>query len=159
MRRALRQFEEDRQAREERFQAKRESVFCRQPRLREIDGELRSTMSRIISNALRRGTDPRPAVEALREENLSLQEEKRRLLRQMGLEPDCLDERPACPLCGDTGYQGGRVCTCLRKYYAREQQRELSQMLDLGSQSFDTFRLEWYSDRVEPGKGLSPRRI
>lgn len=158
MRRALQRFEEDRREREERLRERRESVFSRQPRLREIDAELRSTMSRIITSALRHGTDPAAAVEVLREENLSLQSEKRELLARMGLPADCLDEKPACVLCGDTGYQGARVCRCLRKYYAREQQKELSQMLDLGNQSFDTFSLDWYSDCVGEGQRKSARK-
>ena len=157
MRRALQQFEEDRQAREERFQARRESVFRRQPRLHQIEEELRSTMSRIISSALRHGTDPGPAVEVLREENLRIQEEKRQLLNQMGLPQDCLDEKPACALCGDTGYRNGQVCRCLRQYYAREQQKELSRMLDLGSQSFDTFSLDWYPQEYDSSFGRSSR--
>ena len=157
MHRALQQFGEDRQAREERFQARRESVFRRQPRLREIEDELRSTMSRIITSALRHGTDPGPAVEVLREENLRIQEEKRQLLDQMGLPQDCLDEKPACALCGDTGYRNGQVCRCLRQYYAREQQKELSRMLDLGSQSFDTFSLDWYPQEYDSSFGSSAR--
>ena len=157
MRRALQQFEEDRRMREERFQARRESVFRRQPRLREIEDELRSTMSRIITSALRHGTDPGPAVEVLREENLRIQEEKRQLLTQMGLPQDCLDEKPACALCGDTGYRNGQVCRCLRQYYAREQQKELSRMLDLGSQSFDTFSLDWYPQEYDSSFGSSAR--
>lgn len=154
---ALQRFEEDRQAREARFQERRESVFRREPRLREIDAELRATMSRIISSALRYGTDPGPAVEVLREENLRLQEEKRHLLAAMGLPADCLEEKPACALCGDTGYRNGQVCRCLRSYYAREQQKELSRMLDLGGQSFDTFSMDWYSDRFDTENGISPR--
>ena len=157
MRRALQQFEEDRRTREERFQARRESIFRRQPRLREIEDELRSTMSRIITSALRHGTDPGPAVEVLREENLRIQEEKRQLLTQMGLPQDCLDEKPACALCGDTGYRNGQVCRCLRQYYAREQQKELSRMLDLGSQSFDTFSLDWYPQEYNSAYGRSSR--
>ena len=157
MRRALQQFEEERRTREEPFQAPRESIFRRQPRLREIEDELRSTMSRIITSALRHGTDPGPAVEVLREENLRIQEEKRQLLTQMGLPQDCLDEKPACALCGDTGYRNGQVCRCLRQYYAREQQKELSRMLDLGSQSFDTFSLDWYSQEYDADYGRSAR--
>ena len=157
MRRALQRYEEDKRQREEQFQARRESVFRRQPRLREIDSELRSTMSRIITSALRHGTDPAPAVAVLREENLRVQEEKRQLLARMGLPQDCLDEKPACPLCGDTGYRNGQVCRCLRSYYAREQQIELSKMLDLGSQSFDTFSLDWYSGEYNVALDLSPR--
>ena len=157
MHRALRQYEEDKRQREERFQERRESMFRRQPRLRQIEEELGSTMSRIITSALRHGTDPGPAIEVLREENLRIQEEKSRLLAQMNLPQDCLDEKPACSLCGDTGYRNGQVCRCLRQYYAREQQKELSQMLDLGSQSFDTFSLDWYSGEYNDALGLSPR--
>ena len=157
LRRALRRFEEDRQIREERFQQRREDIFRRQPRLREIDTELRGTMSRIIAGALRRGTDPRPAVERLRDENMGLQAERRELLKRLGLPEDALEDKPLCPLCGDTGYRQGRMCRCLERYYTQEQQKELSRMLDLGNQSFDSFSLDWYSDVVEPGKNKSAR--
>lgn len=157
MRRALQRFEEERQARESRFQEWREGVFRRQPRLRQIDAELHATMSRIISDALRRGQDPRPAVRRLRDENLGLQAEKRELLERMGLPEDCLEEKPACTRCGDTGYRDGQLCHCLIAYYAQEQQRELSRMLDLGSQSFDTFSLDWYSDQIAAGQRMSAR--
>ena len=157
MRRAQQRFEEDRAVREESFRRKREAVWNRQPRLREIDGELRSTMSRIIAGALRRGTDPRPAMAVLQDQNLSLQAERTELLTQLGLPADYLEEKPACPLCGDSGYRGEAVCRCLREYYAREQQKELSRMLDLGGQSFDTFSLDWYPDRWEPQLGMTLR--
>ncbi len=158
LRRAIQRFEEDRQERETRFQERRESIFRRQPRLRQIDAELRSTTSRIITSALRRGTDPRPAREVLRDENLSLQEEKRQLLEKMGLPEDCLENKPACALCGDSGYRGGELCRCLRNYYAREQQKELSRMLDLGGQGFENFSLEWYSPEIMPHLGISARK-
>jgi len=157
LRRALQRFEEDRRQREERFQQRREGIYRRQPRLREIDGELRATMSRILATALRQGTDPRAAVESLKKQNLGLQEERKLLLDQMNLPADCLEEKPACPLCGDTGYRNGGMCRCLRAYCAREQQRELSRMLDLGNQSFETFSLEWYSEEASPELGISPR--
>jgi len=157
MRLAQQRFQEDHRDREARFRQRREEIFRRQPRLREIDRELRSTTGRIISSALRHGTDPLPAVEVLREENLALQEEKRMLLAQMGLPEDCLEESPACPGCGDTGYRGGQMCRCLRNYYAREQQKELSRLLDLGGQSFETFSLEWYSEDCNSALGISAR--
>ena len=157
MRRALQRFEEDRRAREARFEERRETVFSRQPRLREIERSLRTTVSRVVAAALRQGEDPRAEVERLRRENLGLQAEKRALLERMGLPENCLEPQPACALCGDTGYRGGQPCRCLRRYYAQEQQRELSRLLDLGSQSFDTFSLDWYSDRAEAGQKRSAR--
>ncbi len=64
-------------------------------------------------------------------------------------------DKPRCVLCGDTGYCGGRICACLQKYYAQEQIRSLSSLLDVGSQSFDTFGLEWYD--TQPGEsGAAP---
>lgn len=157
VRRALRRFEDDKRDREDRARDRRESVFLRQPRLREIDAELRATMSRILSTALRKGTDPRAAVEALKKQNLGLQEERRLLLEGLGLPADCLEKKPACPLCGDSGWREGRMCRCLRAYCAREQQKELSRMLDLGNQSFESFSLEWYSETEDPALGVSPR--
>ncbi|MCI8328508.1 MAG: ATP-binding protein [Oscillibacter sp.] len=157
LRRAVQRFEADRRQREERFQQRREGIFRREPRLGEIDRELRATMSRLISGALRFGTDPGPAVESLRKQNLGLQEERAVLLERMGLPADCLEEKPACPLCGDTGYRDGGMCRCLVHYCAREQQKELSRMLDLGGQSFNAFSLEWYSEEGSPELGISPR--
>jgi DNA replication protein DnaC len=158
MRRALQRFDADKKQREERLRQREETLYAREPRLREIDAELRSTMSKIITSALRRGTDPQPALSVLRDRNLSLQEERAQLLRKMGLPADCLEEKPNCPLCRDTGYRDGAVCRCLKSYYAMEQQKELSQLLDLGSQSFDRFSLDWYATLPDPDMGISPRR-
>lgn len=157
MRRAIQRFEEDKRQREELFHQREKLLFTREPRLREISDELRSTMSHIITSALQKGTDPRPAVAVLRDHNLSLQQERADLLRGMGLSPDDLDEKPNCKKCGDTGYRNGAVCSCLQEYYAREQKKELSTLLDLGRQSFDTFSLDWYSDRISPEAGVAPR--
>ena len=145
MRRALARFSEDKQRRQNQADQRRRTLFAQEPRLAEIDRELRGTMSRIISSALRRGTDPVPAIRVIRDDNLSLQCERRELLEKLGYPADYLEERPRCPLCGDTGYRDGRVCSCLQSYYAREQIQELSRMLDVGSQSFETFRLDYYS--------------
>mgnify|MGYP000856913336 CR=1 FL=1 len=49
------------------------------------------------------------------------------------------------------------MCDCLKRLCAQEQIRELSKLLDLGEQSFDTFRLDYYSQAKWPGRGVSPR--
>ena len=49
------------------------------------------------------------------------------------------------------------MCRCLQKLCAQEQIRELSKLLDLGEQSFDTFRMDYYSQTPWPGRGASPR--
>ena len=156
MRRALQQFEEDKQRRAAQRSARRQRICREIPRLKEIETELRGTMGRIMTEALGRGEDPAPALSRIRAENIRLQRERAQLLTDHGYPADAWEDRPRCVLCGDTGYCGGRVCACLRKYYAQEQIRSLSSLLDVGSQSFDTFELDWYD--TEPGEfSRSPR--
>ena len=135
---------------------RRARLYDAEPRLKEIEQQLRATMPKLIASALRRGADPVPAVRVLRDENLDLQKERASLLKDMGYPADYLEEKPACALCGDTGYHEGQVCRCLREYYKKAQLSELSHLLDLGNQSFENFSLDWYStDRGE--RKLSPR--
>ena len=157
MRRARARFEEDKQRRAEMYAERRRTVHARIPRIEEIDTTLRATVSRIIASALRRGTDPRPPLAALEQENLSLRREKAELLVSNGFSADFLDEKPNCRVCNDSGYDGQYVCRCLQEYYSREQNAELSHMLDLGTQTFDTFSLDWYDAYDGGGERLSTR--
>ena len=158
LRRAKQRFEAERNERRKTLESNRENAFRRQPRLREIDAELRKTSGRILAAALRSNSDPVRAVETLRERNLKLQAEKKSLLKSLRLPFDYLDEKPACPICRDSGYADGHMCRCLVNVYAKEQRKELSKMLDLGAQSFESFSLHWYSDRIDHTQGMSPRQ-
>lgn len=155
--RAMARFDEDKQRRARQFRERQQQLFAREPELADIDRRLRGTMSQIITRALQRGQDPVPAIHAIRDENLALQRRRGELLTAMGCPADYLEEKPRCARCGDAGFlPDGSMCACLRSYYAREQIAELSHMLDIGSQSFDTFRLDYYStDRG--GLPRSPR--
>ena len=153
LRQATLRFDEDKQRRQEQQRQRQQQVYQQCPELESIQREIRGTMGEIIASALRRGTDPLPAIRVIRDKNLSLQRRRAELLAQLGYPEDYLSEKPRCPLCGDTGYRGDGLCSCLKKYYAQEQIRELSRMLDIGSQSFDTFELDWYS----PDRGSLPR--
>ena len=157
LRRATARLEGERRAREERQQALRRAACQRQPRLSEIDRQLRGTMTELFAASLRRGEGGAPTVEEVRRKNLALQQERAELLARMDLAEDALDDKPACPLCGDTGWRGTEMCRCLRALCAQEQIRELSKLLDPGEQSFDTFRMDYYSTSFWPEWGTSPR--
>ena len=49
------------------------------------------------------------------------------------------------------------MCDCLKQLCAQEQIAQLSRLLPLGEQSFDTFSLDYYSPLPWPGEALSPR--
>ena len=157
MQRALARFDQARQRRAAEMEQRRRMLYARQPRLEEIERTLRGTMSRIVAAAAKKGEDPLPAIRALRDENLALQQERAQLLTELGYPADYLEDKPACPLCGDTGYDKKGVCRCLRQYYAREQLQELSRLLPLGEARFETFRFDLYDSTEWESYGISPR--
>lgn len=157
LRRAAERLEAGRKRREEEMERSRREIYAAVPRVAEIDRELRRAIVDIIAASLRQGSDPVPAIAVLRDKNLDLQAERARLLMAHGYGADALDEHPACPKCSDSGWRGAQMCDCLKALCAQEQIKELSKLLDLGEQSFDTFSLECYSPLPWPDRGISPR--
>lgn len=156
LRRATARLEEQRRRRERDLEDRRAEVELRVPRVAEIDARLRRTLLD-VARATFRGGDPTDSINALRDENLALQAEREQLLAAAGYSPDVLEDKPICPKCGDKGWVGSRMCDCLKVLCAQEQIKELSKLLDLGEQSFQSFRLDVYSDQPWPGMGKSPR--
>ncbi len=156
-RRAVERLERERRERRERTERLRREAYEKEPRLEQLDRRIRGTMAGLVAAALRQGGDPVRAVQSVRTENQDLQRERAVLLGGLGLPEDALDDVPACPLCKDTGWRGAQMCRCLQELCAQEQIRELSKLLDLGEQSFDSFRMDYYSQTPYPGWGNSPR--
>ena len=147
------------QARDERERENREHLriaYEQQPRLREIDRQLRMTMAQ-AARAVFAGGDAERLMNEAREANLSLQREREWIIEEQ-FEPGFLDESPICPACSGTGYVGSTMCDCLAELCRQEQKKELT-FLSAGRESFDQFRLDYYSDRVDPRLGFSPRSV
>ena len=157
LRRATERLEDQRRRREDQQNARRREIYADIPRVAEIDRQLRRTIVDIIAASLRQGNDPVPAIGVIRDKNLDLQAERAELLVAHGYPADALDDKPACPKCNDTGWRGAVMCQCLKNLCAQEQIKELSKLLDLGEQSFDTFSLDVYSPSPWRGSGISPR--
>ena len=157
LRRATERLEDQRRRREDQQNARRREIYAAIPRVAEIDRQLRRTIVDIIAASLRQGNDPVPAIGVIRDKNLDLQAERAELLVAHGYPADALDDKPACPKCNDTGWRGAVMCQCLKNLCAQEQIKELSKLLDLGEQSFETFSMDYYSPLPWPGEALSPR--
>ena len=147
------------QARDERERQNREHLdiaYEQQPRLKEIDRQLRVTMAQ-AARAVFSGGDAGALMEQAKHDNLSLQREREQIIRER-FEPGFLDESPICPVCSGTGYVGSTMCGCLAELCRQEQKKELT-FLTAGQESFDQFRLDYYSDKPDPRLGFSPRSI
>lgn len=158
LRRAAARLRAQRELRERERYALRQRLYQAYPELPRLDGALRGTMAEVAELALSGGEDQMQRLEEVKSRNLALQEERAALLAKAGYGPDALDDAPACPKCRDTGWVGSRMCACLRELCAREQIKQLSSLLDLQGQCFQTARLDLYSDRPWPGAGKSPRQ-
>ena len=127
------------------------------PRIREIDILLRKTMASAARLAFTTGSDAREALEHVKEQNLGLQREREYLIRE-NFEEGFLDDSPICDICGGSGYIGSNMCECLRELCRQEQKKELT-FLNVGRETFDQFRLDYYPDRIDPKLGVNIRAV
>ena len=146
------------QARSERERENREHLalaYAQQPRLREIDRQLRVTMAGAARAAFA-GGEALSLMEKAKAENLALQREREQIISAC-FEEGFLDETPICPTCSGLGFVGSAMCECLAELCRQEQKKELT-FLSAGRESFDQFRLDYYSDKPTPA-GYVPRVI
>ena len=127
------------------------------PELSKLDAQLRGTMADLAELALSGDPDHAAKLETIKTRNLDLQARRADLLAQAGYAADALDDKPQCPKCRDTGWIGAQMCDCLKELCAQEQLKQLSDLLNLGEQSFDQARLDVYSDQPWQGQARSPR--
>jgi len=148
--------EEKRRQRDEDFERRVRNVYAGAPRVRELDMELRRTMSELVGVAL--GSDNAQRIEDIRHRNIELQEERRSEIISAGFSEDYSDEKPLCPKCNDTGYVDTKMCDCLTRLYKEEQRASLSNLFKLGNERFESFDLSYYDDTPSGDTYLSPRR-
>lgn len=136
-----------------------QELYRRQPRLRELDRAIGGTMAELAGLAIsgKPIQADGPEIADIRRRNLELQAQRAELLHTLGYEPDALDPTPACTKCGDSGWAGAEMCTCLKELCTQEQMKALTALLNLtDEQNFDRLRLDVYSDQPWEGK-RSPR--
>ena len=121
---------------------RRRTAYRRVPELQIIDRRLAGLVSELAEAVTEGGR----AVEDIRREGLDLQARRAELLVEHGWPSDWLDGAWDCPKCRDTGYVEGRMCSCLKELYEQARARDLSALLKLGEERFETFDLSYYDD-------------
>ena len=135
----------------------RQIAYEKVPELRDVERELRTLVTQAAVTALQRGQDPGAAIDSLAGRSLELQHRRKALLRAANLPEDYIDEQYSCARCADSGYVGGKMCTCLEALYREEAAKALSSLLKLGAERFETFDLSYYAESADPAEGVSPR--
>lgn len=132
---------------------RRREVSEKIPEIGSINASLRAILGEMVRAAMRQSAR---SAEELEKESLALQEKRATLLVRGGYPRNYLDPIFSCERCRDTGWADGKICGCLQKLYRAEQTAELAPLLQQGNETFENFRLEYYSP-VAPASGVSPR--
>lgn len=157
VKRAREQLASQKADRESLIQQRLAEAYRQVPRIREIDRLLRQTMAAAVQTAFAKGEDVQTLMEQIKQENLSLQQERQTLI-EANFRYGWLDETPICSHCGGTGYIGSTMCSCLAELCRQEQKKELT-LLAGSDASFDRFRLDYYPDAVDPKLGVNIRTV
>ena len=155
--RAMARLQSEKEQNEQSSRARIAAIYEKEPRLGEIERELRRTAAHVLAATFRRQGDPVAAMQQLKKENLALQQERDWILQAEGLEPDDLTVQPICPTCGGTGYVGAVMCECLKELCRQEQKKELTNLF--GAESFEKFRLDLYPEQYDNQLKRSPREV
>ena len=94
-------------------QRRLENFYAVCPEAEDVRRRIASTASRAAMAVLRSG-NARETMEALKNENLSLQKQFADLLAAHGLTRADIEPQYTCKRCEDTGYVDGRICSCYR---------------------------------------------
>jgi len=131
------------------LQRRTENVYRRNPKVQTIDADIRTSMLDVIGIMLQKSGDVESSVSKIGDNNIKLQEERRREIVAAGYSEDYLDMGFMCSKCEDTGFVGNEPCTCLMELYKAEQAKELSNMLTIGNETFENFRLDYYTGEAK----------
>ncbi len=139
--------------------ARRAEIYEKYPRVRELEQQIALCGTEAARTVLR-GGDVVAEMTKLKDKNLKLQEELRRLLISSGYGEDALEPRYSCAQCGDTGYYEyhGRtvMCPCMKRELADCACEELNRTAPLTLCTFDSFDIEKYSKTKDFASGVVP---
>lgn len=127
-------------------EARTSVIHAQYPEIKVIDTELRATGVNIMREAMKGKEGLEERLRILEEKNVSLQQKRKELLKNLGLPEDCTDPRYECAECTDTGFVGSKMCSCFKAALAKCAFETSGLGALLKDQSFETFDLSFYLD-------------
>ncbi|MBR6789496.1 MAG: ATP-binding protein [Oscillospiraceae bacterium] len=127
------------------------------PAVMDVRAKLAQTSVQISKLVLSKSTDIASAIEKIRDANLALQAEEKRLLREAGYPEDYLKLKVHCPFCQDEGYKDGVRCECLKARIRQLELEKLNAVSSLRLTGFDDFDLRYYPETPAENSGRSVR--
>ena len=129
--------------------SKNAEVAALSDEIRAIDKELRATGLKLFKAACS-GEDITP----IKERNQKLCDERRKLILSLGLPEDYTDVKYECPVCSDSGFVNGSMCSCFKELLVKANIKSSGVGALIESQSFDNFDLDIYRSSEENYKRM-----
>ncbi|MCL2708435.1 MAG: hypothetical protein FWF03_04875, partial [Defluviitaleaceae bacterium] len=157
-REATNSLEADRGRAEASVKSRREALYVKYPRLKEIEDRSVVLGGALVKSALD-GPGSQTADIAAEIESLNL--EKDELMRRAGLPRDYYSSAYACPACLDTGRTAnpdgtGKRCQCFRRRLTEAYYGLSNVKAAVEEENFERFDLRYYSNQKDLNEGLSP---
>ena len=130
--------------------ARNEEVRERSERIAEIDRELTGTGLLLFKTACAGGD-----IAPIKERNMQLMAERRAELVKIGLPEDYTELKYTCQRCSDSGFEGTRMCSCLKELLVMMNIESSGMGSLIDKQSFENFDLDWYKTSEEDYKRMA----
>lgn len=138
------------------LEGRKNTLYARYPRLKEIEEALVRLSIDITRSILSGAPDRESLLEELKKRQMDLKIEKAEILASFRYPIDYLDMQYQCKLCKDTGFVDNRKCRChIRKEIALHYKLSNLEAV-LKKENFDQFRFDYYSAEKDED-GISPR--
>ena len=121
-----------------------EEIYLIIPRVREIDRALSQTAMEIMSAVTSGKESADEALTRVKAKNLTLMEERGKLLKAAGYPENYTDVKYECEKCGDTGYVDEKMCECMKRELVMAGYESSGLGRLIAKQSFENFSLDYY---------------
>lgn len=131
-----------------------DEIYAKIPEIKQIDDETTSLGGDMTKAAIKGGDDIENIIENASKKLAELSELKKTLLKENGYAENYMTDVYRCSLCKDTGFIGGNLCSCRKKIMS---EYDLASLNIDGSNRFENFNLDYYSDILDERYNRSPR--
>ena len=147
-------FEKKRDYAESAAQQRAQKVYELHPDIFEIDIKLSRTGLDVME-CITNGKDVPMGIEALRQKNEELQTQRRALLIKYGYGEDYLKTKYECDICDDTGFDGLKMCKCMRHALTMAGIESSGIGALYKTQRFENFDMSFYNTSPDVSRRMS----
>lgn len=157
MKEIMKDYEEIREKNKKEQEKRKEKVYAKLPRLKEIENEMVNLGIEITKAVLFDSGNKEKLLEHLKKKQLDLKIEKAEILSSCNYPKDFLELKYNCKKCRDTGLIGLDKCSCFKQKQIAYNYKQSNLSQRFKTENFDNFNINYYSDKAMEN-GITPRR-